>query len=160
MVTGTMGAFIVLEARAHAEARGKRGYATIASVASDRTDRSAGAVRAKLGALLSTIAPDGPLAVVSGATGIAGPTAEERAALDAAAGPRGLIVRATGTRFGHGIEPSAVANTAIAALAMAAGALPPPFDPSEAPATAAPRRIVVTSVGHWRGEGLVVVEAA
>jgi len=49
-------------------------------------------------------------------------------------------------------------------MAVADGNLFPPLaaDPVEAahPATPerAPERVVVTSVGHWRGEGLGVVE--
>jgi 3-oxoacyl-[acyl-carrier-protein] synthase II len=70
-------------------------------------------------------------------------------------------VRATGSHLGHGLEPQFVMNVAIAALAVSRGMLFPPCDgsgmeqPMEGPLTQA----VVTSVGHWRGEGLGLVEA-
>ena len=53
-------------------------------------------------------------------------------------------------------------NVALAAIAVSHGKLYPPSDDSaveramEGPLTQA----VVTSVGHWRGEGLALVEAA
>jgi 3-oxoacyl-[acyl-carrier-protein] synthase II len=52
-------------------------------------------------------------------------------------------------------------NVAIAALAVGRGILFPPCDgsgieqPMEGPLT----QVVVTGVGHWRGEGLALVEA-
>ncbi len=162
MITGSVGAFLVLEAREHAEARGARAYARLGQVVSDRSNRAPGAVKQRLGELLQTIAPalpKGPLAVMSGATGIGGPTAEERAALEAFA-DEGLSVRATGSRIGHAIEPTAIANVALSAAALHHGTFFPPFDPSEAPVKAAPEAILVTSVGHWRGEGLAVVARA
>jgi 3-oxoacyl-[acyl-carrier-protein] synthase II len=70
-------------------------------------------------------------------------------------------VRATGSHLGHGLEPQFVMNVAIAALTVGRGILFPPCDgsgieqPMEGPLTQA----VVTSVGHWRGEGLALVEA-
>jgi 3-oxoacyl-[acyl-carrier-protein] synthase II len=52
-------------------------------------------------------------------------------------------------------------NIAIAALATNYGKLFPPFDSSgvERPMTGPLSRAVVTGVGHWRGEGLALVEA-
>ena len=68
-------------------------------------------------------------------------------------------MRATGTHFGHGLEPQFPANIALAAAALASGRM-------FAPATAFERRwmrrcarVVVTSIGHWRGEGLALIEA-
>ena len=51
-------------------------------------------------------------------------------------------------------------NVALAALAVSRGSLFPPGDaaverPMDGPLTQA----VVTAVGHWRGEGLALVEA-
>jgi 3-oxoacyl-[acyl-carrier-protein] synthase II len=68
-------------------------------------------------------------------------------------------MRATGSRIGHGVEPQFAMNIALAAIAVERKALFPPCDPSERPATGALTRAVVTSVGHWRGEGLALVEA-
>jgi 3-oxoacyl-[acyl-carrier-protein] synthase II len=68
-------------------------------------------------------------------------------------------VRATGTRIGHGVEPQFAMNIALAALAVERKALFAPGDASERAADGAVSRVVVTGVGHWRGEGLALVEA-
>jgi 3-oxoacyl-[acyl-carrier-protein] synthase II len=97
-------------------------------------------------------------AILSGATGVEPVTAEELAFL---AKHPGLAVRATGTHLGHGLEPQFPANIALAALALRQGRLFPPADPSgvEQPMSAPLRQVVVTSIGHRRGEGLALVEA-
>jgi 3-oxoacyl-[acyl-carrier-protein] synthase II len=60
------------------------------------------------------------------------------------------------------MEPSFVANLALAALCVRHGALPPPFGHAdvEAPVDTAPRRVLVTAWGHWRGEGMAMVVRA
>ena len=97
-------------------------------------------------------------AVLSGATGVEPVTAEERAFL---AQHPGLAVRATGTHLGHGLEPQFPANIALAAVALRHGQLFPPADESgvERAMDAPLRQVVVTSIGHRRGEGLALVEA-
>jgi 3-oxoacyl-[acyl-carrier-protein] synthase II len=95
-------------------------------------------------------------AVISGATGIQPATSEERDFLAS----QGLAVRATATHLGHGLEPQFPANIALAAAALGTGRLFAPCAPSERPMDAALRQVVVTSIGHWRGEGLALVEAA
>ena len=49
---------------------------------------------------------------------------------------------------------------ALAALSLARGSLFPPADSSglEIAMTAAPTQIVVIGTGHWRGEGIALVE--
>ena len=53
-------------------------------------------------------------------------------------------------------------NVALAAIALNRASLFPPGDGSgvERTMNAPLTRVVVTSVGHWRGEGLALVEAA
>ena len=53
-------------------------------------------------------------------------------------------------------------NVAIAALAVSRGSLFAPTDSSgvERPMTEPLQQALVTGVGHWRGEGLALVEAA
>jgi 3-oxoacyl-[acyl-carrier-protein] synthase II len=84
-------------------------------------------------------------------------TAEERTFLQA---HKAVPVRATGTRFGHTVEAQFPLGIALAALSLAKGALFPPADPSgvEIAMTAAPTQIVVLGTGHWRGEGIALVE--
>jgi 3-oxoacyl-[acyl-carrier-protein] synthase II len=50
---------------------------------------------------------------------------------------------------------------ALAALSLSRGALFPPNDPTglEVEMSAAPTQIVVIGTGHWRGEGMALVEA-
>jgi 3-oxoacyl-[acyl-carrier-protein] synthase II len=154
---GSMGAFLVLEASEHARGRGAKPLARLAAVVNARSDRKPGAVTAmlaKLWATLPAIRPDS--AVISGATGAAPATAEERAFLDTHGD---IAVRATGSHIGHGVEPQFAMNIALAALAIERGALFPSRDPSERAMAGALSQAIVTGVGHWRGEGLGLVEA-
>ena len=51
------------------------------------------------------------------------------------------------------------AGLALAALSISKGEYPAPFDETgrEVEAETMPEQILVTSVGHWRGEGLALV---
>jgi 3-oxoacyl-[acyl-carrier-protein] synthase II len=119
-------------------------------------------VTVSLGALWHRLAAarHGAVAFISGATGAAPATAEERAFLDAH--PE-LAVRATGTHIGHGVEPQFVMNIALAALAVKRGKLFASHnrfdDRFERAMADAPAQAVVSGVGHGRGEGLALVEA-
>jgi 3-oxoacyl-[acyl-carrier-protein] synthase II len=154
MVLASLGAFLVIESRAHAEARGATPIARIAAIASDRCDRTPSAAtaiaRRQLAAM--ALAAEGA-AVLSGASGVAAPTQEELALLDTL----GLPVRATGTALGHAMEPSFIANIALAADAISRGRLFPPLEPGETPMTAPLTQALVTAWGHWRGEGMALV---
>jgi 3-oxoacyl-[acyl-carrier-protein] synthase II len=94
--------------------------------------------------------------VISGASGAAAPTQEERTFL----ADLGLPVRATATALGHSLEPSFPASLAFAALSVRHGALFPPLEAAEQPMTAPLTQALVTSWGHWRGESLALVTAA
>lgn len=156
---GSLGAFLVIEARDHAEARGAKPLAKLTAIVSDRADRRPGTITASLGGLWTKIKHkiNGNTAVLSGATGAGPATAEERAFL---ADHADLAVRATGSYLGHGLEPQFPMNVALATVVLAHGSLFPPHDSSgvEKVMSGAPDQIVVTAVGHWRGEGLALVE--
>jgi 3-oxoacyl-[acyl-carrier-protein] synthase II len=159
--SGSLGAFLVLETRAHAQARGAKPIARLSAALSARSNRAPGAVTDGLRKLWSQIdahIDPAHAAFISGATGAQPATAEERAFLTE---HPALAVRATGTHFGHGPEAQFAMNIAIAALAVNAGQLFPPCDSSgfEKDAKEPLRQAVVTGVGHWRGEGLGLVEA-
>jgi len=159
---GSLGAFLVIEAREHAQARGARPSARLSSVFSDRSRRTPGSVTAALTQMWERIKSKvkvGHAAVLSGATGAEPATGEERAFLEAHGD---LAVRATGSYLGHGLEPQFVMNIALAALALGHGSLFPPFDSTglERPMSGALQQVLVTGVGHWRGEGLALVEPA
>ena len=94
--------------------------------------------------------------MISGASGVAGPTQEEMAFLDAV----GLPVRATATALGHSMEPSFVANLALAADAVSRGRLFAPLEDGEAAMDAPLNAALVTGWGHWRGEGMALVTKA
>jgi 3-oxoacyl-[acyl-carrier-protein] synthase II len=158
--TGSMGAFLVIEARDHAEKRGAKPLARLIAVVSDRASRKPGTVTATLGKLWDKIkdkVKSGHAAVFSGASGVNPATAEERTFLEQHGD---LAVRATGSYVGHGLEPTFTMNLALAAIAVGNGKLFPPCDSTglEKPTTADVSQVVVTGVGHWRGEALALVE--
>jgi 3-oxoacyl-[acyl-carrier-protein] synthase II len=157
---GSIGAFLVIEAREHAEARGAKPLARLTAVLSDCSRRAPGDVTATLAREWDAIKNKvvaGHAAVLSGAAGGAPATGEERAFLEA---HPDLAVRATGSYLGHGPEPQFPMNIALAAVALGHGSLFPPCDATglERPMTGDLQQVVVTGVGHWRGEGLALVE--
>ena len=157
---GSAGAFLVVESKAHAQERGAKPYARLSNVVADlaRRDRP-GEVTASLEKLWSKLGPVEPNGVIiTGATGAEPVTSEERAFLGE---HRDFAVRATGTMFGHTMETQFPLGLGLAALSISRGALFPPNDPSgiEVEKSAAPTQIVVIGAGHWRGEGMALVEA-
>ncbi len=157
---GSAGAFLVMESRAHAEARGAKPYARLTNVVADLARRDTpGAVTASLEGLWSKLGRlRDECAIITGATGTEPVTSEEMAFLDR---HPAFAVRATGTMFGHTMETQFPLGLALAALSISRGALFPPNDPTarEVEMTAAPAQIVVIGAGHWRGEGMALVEA-
>jgi 3-oxoacyl-[acyl-carrier-protein] synthase II len=157
---GSLGAFLVIEARDHAETRGAKPFARLTTVQSDRTSRtpgSAGNTISRMWDSIKTRLHPGHAAFFSGATGAMPATAEERAFLEA---HDDLAVRATGSYLGHGMEPQFAMNIALAAIAVGHGNLFPPCDSTglERPMTGDLSQVVVTGIGHWRGEGIALVE--
>jgi len=157
---GSMGAFLVIEAREHAEKRGAKPMARLSAVVSGRANRQPGTVTASLSRLWDKIkdkVKSSHAAVLSGATGIAPATAEERDFLTAHGD---LAVRATGSYLGHGLEPQFPMNVALAAVTVGHGSLFPPCDSTglERPMSGDLSQVLVTGVGHWRGEALALVE--
>jgi 3-oxoacyl-[acyl-carrier-protein] synthase II len=159
---GSAGAFLVLEAREHAEARGRKPYARLVEVRSDQSRRRPGDVTAKMTRQFEEIAPKGsaPVSVLSTATGVLQPTREER---DLIAGwiaeGRVEAVRATASMLGAATSAAFPAAAGLAALALSRRGFYRPFDATglERPAATPPSRIVVTTVGIWRGEGMALL---
>jgi 3-oxoacyl-[acyl-carrier-protein] synthase II len=137
MILGSGACFLVLESREHAAARGAKPLAAIAGVASDRGRRQPGSVGRALRAQADQLGAK-PDVVISGATGVKGITEDEQAAL-ADLAPNAAI-HASGDLVGHTIEAQAPIGVALAAALIDRGKA------GEA---------LVTSVGHWRGEGAV-----
>jgi 3-oxoacyl-[acyl-carrier-protein] synthase II len=157
---GSAGAFLVIESKAHAQARGAKPYARLTNVVADLSPRKrAGDVTATLAKLWSKLGKfEGNGAIITGATGVTQVTSEERAFLEE---HPGFAVRSTGTMFGHTMETQFPLGLGLAALTISRGALFPPNDPTglEVEMSAAPSQIVVIGAGHWRGEGMALVEA-
>ncbi|WP_375409863.1 beta-ketoacyl-ACP synthase [uncultured Methylobacterium sp.] len=141
-ILGSAAAFLVLESADGAAARGAPALARLAPVASDRPRRTPGSVGRSLSDLWKDAGVTRPDAVISGATGVAPITAEERTALSDLA--PGVAVTALGDVTGHSLEVTAPFGAALAAALVAEGGL---------------REVAVTVIGHRRGEGVVRVTA-
>jgi 3-oxoacyl-[acyl-carrier-protein] synthase II len=158
---GSAGAFLVIEEKAHTLARAARPFARLTSVLSEHARRAAGAIPGRLDRMWAQLVPhldmEG-LAVISGASGVEPATSEERHFL---ARLGNVPVRATGFHLGHALEAQFSMNVALAAIAANHGRLFPSFDRSgfEHAMDGPLRRVAVTEVGHWRGEGLALIEA-
>jgi 3-oxoacyl-[acyl-carrier-protein] synthase II len=159
MEPGSLGAFLLLEERRHAMARGAKAHARVAGIESGHVERTAGALANALEHMWSKVAPTvkpGHAAILSGATGIEPFTSEEKTFL---AQHPDFAVRATGTHLGHGLQPQFPANIALAAMALEHRQLFPPADASfERPMVGQLQQVIVTSVGQSRGASLALIE--
>ncbi len=137
MITGSAGAFLVLEAAERAAARGARAHARLSHAGAHRSRRQPGSIAKALDELLSGFGPIAADALaISAATGCAEITDEEAAAIaKAAPGARRI---ATGDLVGHSVEAAFPVSVALAAAALSTGAA---------------NEAIVTGAAHWRGEG-------
>lgn len=142
LILGSAGAFLVLESEDHAASRGARVLARLEPVIASRIRREPGSISRAFGEAWPKLGPAMPDVVISGASGVAPATSEEHGALSRLA-PSARLVD-LGDLIGHPMEAVAPAGVAIAVGLVASGAA---------------REVVVTSVGHRRGEGLVRVVA-
>jgi 3-oxoacyl-[acyl-carrier-protein] synthase II len=159
LALGAMGAFVVIESADHAKKRGAKPIARLASVQSSRNMRNPGETEHTLGGEIEAVLPalkKDRAVVISGASGAEPATAEEKKVLEGL----GLPVRATTTHIGNGMEAQFLANIALGCQTVRKGTLFPPSgsgDIGETPASGISQALV-TSVGHWRGEGLALIE--
>jgi 3-oxoacyl-[acyl-carrier-protein] synthase II len=135
-IPGSGAAFLVMEAREHAQRRGATPLAALAGVVSERTRRTPGALAAALARHWAALGASAGAIVLSGATGLSPASEEERAWL---AGLGAATIHATGDLVGHTVEAQAPTGAVLATALLQRGA-------AEA---------VVTSVGHWRGDGAI-----
>ncbi len=157
-VMGSVGAFLVLESKDHAQKRGATPYAELAQVAGTHGPRGERRAQRRLADMLNGMSLPSGTAVLSGASGAAEAMATEQAFLDANLAE--CPMRGYGTVFGHGIEMQFPLGVALAALAIKNKALCPPFEQAEKSAEETPEGILVTGVGHYRAEGLGLVTPA
>lgn len=137
MITGSAGAFLVLESAERAAARGARAHARLSQAGAHRSRRQPGSVAKALDELLAGFgALSSDVLAISAATGCAEITDEEAAAI-AKAAPDARRV-ATGDLVGHSLEAAFPVSVALAAAALSTGAA---------------NEAIVTGAAHWRGEG-------
>lgn len=158
VVTGSGAAFLVLESRAHAERRGRKAYAKLEAVVSDRTRRKTADLAEAIGELAARLGVSGDrLLAISSASGAHAATEAEKAALD----KLGVAARAFSTLTGHMKEAQFPFAVALAALAIANKAAYPAFDAtSERPFDGAVGKVLATAVGYHQFEGMALVGAA
>lgn len=159
MISGTAGAFLVIEDAEFAKARGATPYAKISGVKSDLGKRDDNSTKARVTAMFEKLPSDRQAidSVVSGMCGVTDVTRQELEFLEKQFGPD-IPVRATTSIFGHCMEGNFPAGIALAAMALKNNQFYPPFEDAEKPATKAPGSVLVTSFGHRHGEGLGLVE--
>ncbi len=157
VITGTAGAFVVMEDADHARKRGAKPYAKLTRVVSDLGPRDEKSTRERLAAMLDKLSPDAGTPVISGATGYKDATEIEFAALRAKLGDD-VAIRAFTTMIGNPIEANFPAGIALAALALYNGSLYPPFEDAEKAFGSKPSSVLVSTIGHYRGEGFGLME--
>ena len=161
IIPGSAGVFLVLESEEHASARGARPYAKISAVASDLGARTAEETAARFGRMLEKLPldRDSRPAILSGASGYADITGWEFDALRSRFGMEAAI-RAYTSMVGNTIEANFPFGIALAAMALKNGSFYEPFEAAEKPVKIPPSSILVSTAGHYRGEGMAMVEAA
>ena len=152
VVTGSGAAFLVLEARDHAEKRGRKAYAAMGPVASARTRRGSEDLPAAIGALAARVGAGNAVQTVSGASGAHGATVAERQALGGRTALRGFS-----NLTGHMKEAQFPFAVALAALSLDAGRAYPPFAEGERASDGAPAAVLATAIGYHRYEGAGLV---
>jgi 3-oxoacyl-[acyl-carrier-protein] synthase II len=156
MISGSLGAFLVLESRKHASERGARIYARIDAIEGDRGSRDDGKMEKRMERLLAPAKDSAATVVFSGASGYDAVTQREKNILEKAL-PQ-AVIRGFGGITGHGLEAQFPLGLALAALTLESGAKVPTFDgAAEKPMGEAASEAVVTTVGHVRGEGVAVL---
>ncbi len=158
VVTGSGAAFLVLESRQHAEARGREPYARIDAVVSDAAPRMRAGLDDAIEALLERLPPPaGNVLALSGASGAHAATVAERQALER----RQLSYRAFSSLTGHLKEAQFPFAVALAAIGAQQGEALPPIDAeTEQAAASAFDAVVATAIGYHRSEGAALLRSA
>ncbi|MBO0141636.1 beta-ketoacyl-ACP synthase [Agrobacterium sp. Ap1] len=160
MITGSVGAFLVLESRARAESRGAHIYAVIDAVEGDRGNRDEGKLETRLSRLAASASglKRDDTVVFSGASGLVDLAAREKIVLEKEFD--GAAIRGFGGVTGHALEAQFPLGLILAALSLDGKSLVPVFDTDhEKPMSKPANHAVVTTVGYTRGEGVAVLSA-
>jgi len=168
MILGSVSAFLVLESKDHALARGAKPYAKLSGILSDRSRRTDTDDAAKkmaeqqvqrLGGNLS----QGNLAVLSGACGLESITRQEMAFIEGLENKgHEVALRGFGSILGHSVEAQFPAGLALASLAVSKNCYYNPFEASgiERKTSKNTDQIIVTTWAPFHGEGMALVEKA
>jgi len=156
MISGSGGAFLVLESREHAEKRGARIYCTLGPVAADQGPVGSDRTRARLERLAAETGLAETGMIVSSTGGSHARTADEKAFLSAHA--LDIPVRGIASALGHMRDAQFPMAVAFAALSLHYGeAIPALGSIFEAEAVSAPASIGVLTIGFNAAEGMAVV---
>ncbi|MCX7304677.1 MAG: beta-ketoacyl-ACP synthase [Hyphomicrobiales bacterium] len=160
VISGSGGAFLVLESREHVEKRGGKAYAQLGAVVSERIRRRKQDLAAEIATLAAKagVTSSRPMLAVSGASGAHAATAAEKLAF--AAMPD-VALRGFGSLVGHLKEAQFPFAVALAALAVQHRAPYPPFDAtSETRFDGDTSAVLATTVGYHQFEGFARIIAA
>jgi 3-oxoacyl-[acyl-carrier-protein] synthase II len=151
IITGSGGAFLVLETREHADARGAGIYAVVDKVISGLSPRSEAVFAHDIAAMVAALGAESGDLLISGASGAHLATGTEREAL------KDYSLRGFSALTGHLKEAQLPFAVALAAMAISKGEAPGPLADVETPCSGVPERVLTTAVGHHRGEGAALV---
>ena len=158
IVSGSGGAFLVLESREHAEKRGAKIYCTLGPVAADQGPVGTQKTRERLERMAAETGLAETGMIVSSAAGSHARTADEKAFLGAIAA--GIPVRGITSALGHMRDAQFPMAVAFAALSLSHGEALPPLGSGFETAADAPSSIGVLTVGFNAAEGMAVVSKA
>jgi 3-oxoacyl-[acyl-carrier-protein] synthase II len=160
VISGSGAAFLVLESRDHAEKRGRKAYAQLGPVFSDRVRRRKDDLATEIAALASKAGVSGETSMlaISGVSGAHAATAAEKKAFETMPD---VASRGFSSVVGHLKEAQFPFAVALAALAVHNRAAYPVFDAqAEKPFDGDTRSVLATTVGYHQFEGMARVDAA
>ncbi|MBX3582581.1 MAG: beta-ketoacyl-ACP synthase [Rhizobiaceae bacterium] len=160
VVSGSGGAFLVLESREHAEKRGRKAYAQLGAIYSGRARRGKEDLPAAISALAAkTGVPEGkPMLGISGVSGAHAATRAEKKAFDAMPD---VALRGFSNLTGHLKEAQFPFAVALAALAVRNDQPYPAFDgQNEKPFEGQTSDVLATTIGYHQFEGMARILAA
>ena len=157
IIPGSAGAFLILESAEHAKKRGAKAYAKLSGVVSDLGNREPDSSADRVNRLLDAIGAKPGMGVLSGAAGTKAAFDLEQTTLAQKLGEAAAI-RFFTSMIGNPIEANFPAGMALAALAIQNKGFYAPFETAEREAEQNPQSVLVSTIGHYRGEGVGLLE--